>query len=328
MSDAGTAADARGDLGRTLVAYAELVRVPNLFTAPPDVILGAALVAGARDADAAAAVRTADPEAVAGLAVASTLLYAAGTTLNDAFDAPADASERPERPIPSGRVSRTAAFGLGGVLLAAGVVVAGGVAGFVGGAVAAVLAAVIVLYDGLLKGSGVGFLTMGLTRGLNVGLGTTAGLPRDLPSAFADAALPAAVLAVPAVVVVYIATVTYMAAGETEEGGRGAVTVAAAGALVAVFAVAGYLAVVGPGPVESVVSATLAAAFLWWVGRPLRGAYGDPVPETVGPAVGACVLGLVILDAAFAAGTGLAWAAAALAFLVPAVALSRVFDVS
>ncbi len=329
MSDAGTAATS--DPGRTLGAYAELVRVPNLFTAPPDVILGAALVAGVQEAGAAdVAARDVDPATVAGLAVASVLLYAAGTTLNDAFDAPEDARERPERPIPSGRVSRTAAFGLGGVLLAAGVVAAGAAAGFAGGAVAAVLAAAVVLYDGVLKGSAAGFLAMGLTRGLNVLLGTTVGLPPDLPSAFAEAwaALPAVTLAVPVVVVVYIAAVTYMAAGETGDGGRGAVAVAAAGALLAVVAVAGYLAVLGPGPIESAVSAALATAFLWWTGRPLRRAYADPVPETVGPAVGACVLGLVIFDAAFAAGTGVGWAAAALAFLVPAVALSRVFDVS
>ena len=34
-------------------------------------------------------------------------LYAAGMVLNDAFDAELDARERPERPIPSGRISRS-----------------------------------------------------------------------------------------------------------------------------------------------------------------------------------------------------------------------------
>jgi len=73
---------------------------------------------------------------------------------------------------------------------------------------------------------------------------------------------------------------------------------------------------------------TFAVAFLAWVGRPLRAAYADPEPATVGPAVGACVLGLVLLDAAFAAGAGVAWALAAAVFLVPAWRLSTAFDLS
>jgi len=72
----------------------------------------------------------------------------------------------------------------------------------------------------------------------------------------------------------------------------------------------------------------LLLAFLVRVGRPLRAAYADPAPDVIGPAVGACVLGLTVLDAAFAAIVGPAWALAALAFVVPAAGLSRVFDVS
>ena len=300
------------ELRRTFATYAELVRVPNLFTAPPDVILGAALVTAAGFA--------VDLPSIAGLAVASILLYAAGTTLNDAFDAPVDATERPERPIPSGRVSRKTAFLLGGSLLAAGIAVAGTTAGFAGGAVAAALATAIVLYDGLLKDSAIGFLAMGTTRGLNVLLGTTAvGLPTRLP-------IP--VWFVIAVVTVYIAAVTYMAAGETEVGGRTAVAVAGVAAMLAALSAVGYLVVTWSGAVRVGFGIALALAFLWWVGRPLRRAYGEPEPGTIGPAVGACVLGLVLLDAAFAVVAGVGWAVAAVVFLVPAVGLSRVFEVS
>ena len=305
-------ADARTDPRRTLATYAELVRVPNLFTAPPDVILGAALVA--------AVGFTVDLLAIAGLAVASTLLYAAGTTLNDAFDAPVDATERPERPIPTGRVSRTTAFVLGGILLLAGIAVAGAAAGLAGGAVAAALATMIVLYDGLLKDSPAGFLAMGATRGLNVLLGTTVAI---LPTG-----LPARGWFVVAVVTAYIAAVTYMAAGETEVGGRTAVAVAGGATLLAALGATGYLVASSPGALRVSLGIILALAFLWWVGRPLHRAYTDPEPGTIGPAVGACVLGLVLLDAAFAAVAGVDWALAAAVFLVPAVGLSRVFEVS
>ena len=49
------------------------------------------------------------------------LLYIAGMILNDAVDAKIDARERPDRPIPSGRVSRRAAFIAAGIGLALGV---------------------------------------------------------------------------------------------------------------------------------------------------------------------------------------------------------------
>lgn len=304
-----------GSLRETFAAVAELVRVPNLFTAPPDVILGAALVslAGA----------PLSLPAVGGLAIASILLYAAGTTLNDAFDAPVDARERPDRPIPSGRISRRGAFRFGAGLLLAAVAVAFVAAGAPGAIVAALLAGAIVAYDGPLKDTGIGFLAMGATRGLNVVLGTTAATAGFVLSDFGPA-----LLAVPAIVVVYIAAVTFMAARETQGQNRPAIAVAGAGALAALLVLGWVIVSVGTGVLESTLALGFAVLFCWWVGRPLRAAYADPVPETVGPAVGACVLGLVLLDAAFAAVAGVWWGIAVAVFLVPAVGLSRVFDVT
>ncbi|SEH16879.1 4-hydroxybenzoate polyprenyltransferase [Natronorubrum sediminis] len=299
----------------TLGTYAELVRVPNLFTAPPDVILGAALVAAA-----GAGGNVASTEIV-GLAIASMFLYAGGTTLNDAFDAPKDRLERPERPIPSGRVSRRTAFALGTSLLVFGIVVAFVATGVSGGLVAGLLAAAIVTYDGWTKGSAAGFLTMGATRGLNVVLGTTAGAVSLL-------SLPASALLVSLVVAAYIAAVTGMAAGETVGENRGAVGLAIGAVLGSVLAVGGFHVVTGSGALEAATALAFAVAFLWWVGRPLRAAVSDPTPATVGPAVGACVLGLVLLNAAFAAASGVLWALAAGVFLVPARGLSQVFDVT
>lgn len=54
-----------------------------------------------------------------GLLLALSLFYVGGMYLNDAFDAEIDARERPERPIPSGRVSRGFVFALGFGALAA-----------------------------------------------------------------------------------------------------------------------------------------------------------------------------------------------------------------
>lgn len=304
---------ASDDVSSTVVAYAELVRVPNLFTAPPDVLLGAALVTAA---DGVVSFGE-----TAGLALGSALLYAGGTTLNDYFDAPVDADERPERPIPSGRVSRPAALLFGVALLAGGVAIAFAAAGVRGGTVAGALAAAVLLYDGLLKGSTAGFLAMGSTRGLNVLLGTTA-------SGVALASLPARVLAVPVVVGGYITAVTYMAAEEATGVDRRTVAVAGAGAGAAGVAVLGLVWTVRPSAARVGVGIALVVGFLALTGRALRRAYRNPAPEVVGPAVGTCILGLVVLDAAFASVAGIGWSVVTVAFLVPAVGLSRAFDVS
>jgi 4-hydroxybenzoate polyprenyltransferase len=90
---------------RTLL---DLARVSNLPTVWSNVLAGAVL---------GAASTTAMPIVVAGLA--GSLLYSGGMFLNDAFDTEIDARERPERPIPSGRIGRTAVFVAGFGMLAA-----------------------------------------------------------------------------------------------------------------------------------------------------------------------------------------------------------------
>jgi 4-hydroxybenzoate polyprenyltransferase len=307
-----------------LTAYAELVRLPNLFTAPPDVVAGAALAAAVGGSTVGGRAVADGVEiglpAVAGLAAASVLLYAAGTTLNDYFDAGVDAEERPDRPIPSGRVPRARALALGIGLLVGGVGVAWASGGVESGAVAAGVALVVLAYDGLLKGGSAGFLAMGAARGLNVTLGLTAGA-----SLTEVGPLP---FAVPLVVAGYIAAVTYMAADEATAPRRGPVAVAAVAAVGAVAAVPLTLIGVGAGPASVAVGLGTAIVFLGGVVRPLRRAYADPSPVTVGPAVGACVLGLIVLDAAFAAVGAPAWTVATVAFALPAAVLSRAFDVT
>ncbi|ELZ36372.1 UbiA prenyltransferase [Halorubrum saccharovorum DSM 1137] len=297
---------------RSIAAYAKLVRVPNLFTAPPDVVLGAAIVSSF-----GYAVRM---ESVAALAVASMLLYAAGTTLNDYFDAEEDAQERPERPIPSGDISRKQALIFGAALLVTGVGVAFLSGGSSAAAVAAILALGIVLYDGAFKGSVPGYLLMGGNRGINVVLGMAA--------AAVPTVLPARAYVIPGIIVLYIGSVTYMAESETGGTDRLAVSVGVAGTSIAAFGVVGAIAVSPVSAVGTVLTVTLLVGFLIWAGRPLRTAYVNPSPETIGPAIGACVLGLTILTAAFAATAGIRWSIAAIVFFIPAVGLSRVFDVS
>ncbi|HEX5009879.1 MAG TPA: UbiA family prenyltransferase, partial [Planctomycetota bacterium] len=86
-----------------------LGRVSNLPTVWTNTLAGA-LLAGAAGFGGEIAL----------LLAAFTLFYTGGMFLNDAFDAAIDARERPERPIPSGVVTRGEVFGWGFGQMAAG----------------------------------------------------------------------------------------------------------------------------------------------------------------------------------------------------------------
>ncbi|NXY99727.1 UbiA family prenyltransferase, partial [Streptomyces sp. BR123] len=146
---------------RTLRAYAELVRAPAAATVPGDVLAGA-LAAG----------RGTGPRTL-GLAGSSVCLYWAGMALNDWADRELDAAERPERPLPSGRIRPRAALAA-----AAGLTVAGlGIAALAGGRRTVLrrtlpLAAAVWAYDLGAKQTPLGPAVMAAARTLDVLHGT------------------------------------------------------------------------------------------------------------------------------------------------------------
>ncbi len=148
---------------RTLASYLQLVRLPNVVTAAADSLAGWLLAMGT----------FAEPTRWVPLVAASMVLYAAGTTLNDVFDYAIDRAERPNRPLPSGRISRRTAAGCGALGLALGPAIALLSGSSASGLVAAILAVCILAYNAGLKHSAVGPLFMGGCRGLNLLLGTT-----------------------------------------------------------------------------------------------------------------------------------------------------------
>ncbi|MEU0032309.1 SCO3242 family prenyltransferase [Streptomyces sp. NPDC006335] len=142
-------------------AWAELLRLPALFTVPGDALAGAA-AASAR------------PTPRTLLAIASSLcLYEAGMALNDWADRDVDAVERPHRPLPSGRVHPTAALGAACALTGAGLTLAA-CAGRPALTVAVPLAATVWAYDLALKNTPAGPFAMATARGLDLLLGAAA----------------------------------------------------------------------------------------------------------------------------------------------------------
>ncbi|WP_435879079.1 SCO3242 family prenyltransferase [Streptomyces tuirus] len=154
-------------------AWAELLRLPALFSVPGDALAGTAATG-------------ASPNTRTLLAIASSLcLYEAGMALNDWADRDVDAVERPHRPLPSGRIRPAAALTAACVLTGAGLALAAG-AGRPALAVAAPLAATVWAYDLGLKHTPAGPVAMGTARGLDLLLGaaaTSGSTRRALPSA-------------------------------------------------------------------------------------------------------------------------------------------------
>lgn len=146
-------------------AYFELLRFPAVFTAVADVMMGYLVTRGNLHPLAGFAV----------LAVISACLYLAGMILNDVYDVEMDAGERPERPIPSGRVRRRSAAVLGWCLIAFAVVVAVHFSQHSDqwrtAIVSLALAGCVAAYDLGAKRTLVGPLVMGGCRALNVLLG-------------------------------------------------------------------------------------------------------------------------------------------------------------
>ncbi|MGA5504932.1 SCO3242 family prenyltransferase [Streptomyces umbrinus] len=161
--------------GANVHAWVELLRLPALFTVPGDALAGAAAV-GARP----------NPRTL--VAIASSLcLYEAGMALNDWADRAEDAVDRPHRPLPSGRISPTAALAAAGGMTAAGLALAS-TAGRRPLAVAGALAATVWSYDLVLKRTPAGPVAMAAARSLDLLLGGVAAngdIRRALPSALA-----------------------------------------------------------------------------------------------------------------------------------------------
>ncbi len=291
-------------------AWLQLLRLPNVFTAVADVTMGYVVTHG----------ELWPVRHFTLLIAASCLLYLSGMVLNDVFDAEIDASERPDRPIPSGRISWNAAAGVGWALLATGIAL-GWLVSYLAndwrpGVIATLLAAVIVLYDGVLKRSRFAPLLMGECRFLNVLLGMSLFF---IPWGKAE-------LLIATGIGVYVMGVTIFARTDAHVStrnrlvsgfivlGSGVILLAAAPALthhrppIAVSSTGWYL---------------LWAALGLITARRCLLAILEPSPRRVQAAVRHCVQSIIVLDAAVCVGYASAyWGFVVLAMLLPTFLLA------
>ncbi|MHB1036044.1 MAG: UbiA family prenyltransferase [Pirellulales bacterium] len=294
---------------RGLQAYLELLRLPNVFTAMADVALGYLFTH-----------ESFEPWPIfVLLLLASSFLYLAGIVLNDYFDRELDARERPERPLPSGRIAPAAARWLGTELLLVGAGL-GWLASYQtgclhAGLVVSLLAGCVLAYDRWLKATPLGPLAMGACRGLNVLLGMSAAAEPWQ----ADCWLVAAGIGT------YIVGVTWFARTEAKRSDRRHLILGT----VVMMAGIGVLS-----RLPEWTSRFLMVEPAWW--RTLLAVLGlligwrcvwaaiRPVPFRVQAAVRQCILSVIVLDAAVCVAVrGQYWAAMILLLLLPATMLGR-----
>ncbi len=270
-------------------AYLQLVRAPAALTVLGDTVAGAAAAGNPLRGRRLL------------LPLSSAAFYWAGRALNDWADRELDAVERPERPIPSGRIGPNHALAVAGGLTVTGLGLARAAGGRDTMKVAVPLAAAVWAYDTVLKKTAAGPLGMAACRALDVLLGAGATRARSAwPSAVAVGG--------------HTLGVTALSRGEVH--GASATT---AGAVLAGTAVTALTAATGARSWRDRLGAVaFAGLYSGLVGRAQLAARDDPSAKKVRTATVAGIHGMVPLQAALAARRGSLLGAAVVAAALPA----------
>lgn len=148
--------------------YLALVRLPNLFTLPSNILVGMATVSSL------AFTLTSFTQFLL-LVTISVLLYCVGIVLNDLYDFDIDKKERPNRPLPSGKISRRSAIVLVAIFSTIALILSVQVS-FSTLVISSILFSVIFGYDKYLKNTHAGPFTIASARVMNILLGTSVSL--------------------------------------------------------------------------------------------------------------------------------------------------------
>ena len=159
----------------TLRKYLQLVRLPNLFTTPSNVISGYFIITPISELNFFNLIA---------LIFSSASLYASGVIFNDYVDIEIDRKERPSRPLPSGSISKKRAKKIAISLMILAVML-GFVVSLTSFAITVFLSCIIIAYNYRLKHNKFfNPLTMGSARFLNVILGASHAINLSLQTNF------------------------------------------------------------------------------------------------------------------------------------------------
>ncbi|WP_332914207.1 UbiA-like protein EboC [Algoriphagus boritolerans] len=267
--------------------YLQLTRPANVITAIADIWAGFA-IAGAWDYMATNWIYGDQQfwQNLLWLSLSTIGLYAGGVAFNDIADAELDAIERPERPIPSGRASKSKATVMSLGLLIFGVLAAAQV-NFTAAIIAASVAVLAVAYDYWGKHQRIlGPINMGLCRSGNLLLGISVA-PEVVEKIWPIALIP----------LVYVAAITMISRGEVH--GKNRKILFAGGLMYAsIFVVIFGLAYLeSPGYLQVLPFLALLGYMLF---PPLMKAIRTQEPKFIGKSVKAAVIALIIVNASIA----------------------------
>ena len=270
-------------------AYLQLTRPANVVTAVADIWAGFAIAGGwtymISDWELGAAVFW---QKLAWLSLSTIGLYAGGVAFNDVFDAELDAVERPERPIPSGRVSKTAAAGMSLMLLILGVLAAFQV-NSIAGIIAFFVAVLAVVYDYWGKHQYyLGPINMGMCRAGNLLLGISV----------APELINSPLIVIGLIPLIYVAAITIISRGEVHGENRKALYV---GGLMYGFILIFILVISYLNRTNFLQTIPFLIGLGIMIFPPLAKAIKTEDPKLIGKSVKAAVISLIILNASFAA---------------------------
>ncbi len=291
--------------------YLRLMRPANVVTAIADILLGYAASGAVGNIFS----ENFSYDVLIALVTSTMGLYSGGVVLNDVFDAELDAVERPERPIPSGAVSRKKAAALGVVLLLIGIGAAFQ-ASLWSGLIALVISVLVALYNVYGKHQLVfGPLNMGACRGMNVLLGVSA-----IPAMVGE------LWFISLISILYIAAITMISRGEVNGGSK---KIMLGALIIYLFVVLSVVALCSLPQYKIMYTIPFLLLFVYLTLLPLLQALEKPKALEVRKAVKACVLSLIALDAAMAAGfAGWQYGLVVLCLLPVSIALAKFFAVT
>lgn len=291
-----------------LKPYLQLTRPANIVTAIADILAGIAI------AGFSFSLAEIDILKAIFLCISTIGLYGGGIVFNDIFDLELDRIERPERVIPSGKVSKSNAIIFGSILLLIGVTAAW-FNSYISAGIAFIVAVCALTYNRFGKHHAfLGPINMGLCRGGNLILGMSI-IENSIEIWWPIGFLP----------VCYIAAITMISRGEVHGGNKNTLY----------FAAFLYMLVSG---IQLYISYRLgnilwAAPFvilhIYLIFNPLIGAINNPVGPNIGKAVKAGVLSLIVMNAAWVSVSGNIFFALAVLCLLPvSLRLAKLFAVT
>ena len=291
-----------------LKAYLQLTRPANIITAIADILAGVTI------ATFSFSMEDINPTKVVFLCLSTIGLYGGGIVFNDIFDLELDKIERPERVIPSGKVSKNNAIIFGILFLLLGVF--GAMANSaLSSLIALAVAACALIYDKYGKHhSFLGPINMGLCRGGNLILGMSI-IENSIPQWWWIGLLP----------VCYIAAITMISRGEVHGGNKNTLYFAA----FLYVLVSTFQLFISFNLGNLLITLGFVILHIYLIFKPLVNAISNPIGPNIGKAVKAGVLSLIVMDAAWVSVSGNIFLAIAVLCLLPiSIKLAKIFAVT